>query len=145
MIFTHLKLCLATATHNFKSTNFTNTLISTKLTTIIVETSGLGGRYSANEISHNFWLWLKGHNFTSLVSVFGEKGPNKFGHKGNILVFGEVASAHPGRKRVEQLANTHDPTNSWRRADVGLTLAYRLLRWPNIKTTLVKNCHIFII
>ena len=57
----------------------------------------LGGRFSGNEISHNLWLWLKGHNFTSLISVFGEKGPNKFSQKGNILAFGEVVSdcAHP--------------------------------------------------
>ena len=43
--------------------------------------------------------YLKGHNFTSLTSVFGRKGPNKFSHKGNLLAFGEVASvsAHPGR------------------------------------------------
>ena len=51
----------------------------------------LGGRYGGNEISHNLWLLLIGHNFTSLISVFGKKGPNKF------LAFGEVASAsaHP--------------------------------------------------
>ena len=24
------------------------------------------GRYSGNKISHNLWLWLKGHDFTSL-------------------------------------------------------------------------------
>ena len=34
---------------------------------------------------------LKGKNFTSLISVFGEKGPNKFSHKGNLLAFGQVA------------------------------------------------------
>ena len=58
---------------------------------------GLGGSYSGNEISHDLWLWLKGHNFTSLISVFGEKGPNKFSHKGMLLSFGKVASAsaHP--------------------------------------------------
>ena len=58
----------------------------------------LGGRYSRNEISHNLWLWLKGHIFSSLISVFGEEGPNKFSHKGNLLAFGGVASAsaHPG-------------------------------------------------
>ena len=55
------------------------------------------GRYSRNEISHNLWLWLKGHNFTSLISVFGKKGPNKFSQKGNLLAFGDMASAsaHP--------------------------------------------------
>ena len=39
-----------------------------------------------------------GHNFTSLISLFGEKGPNKFSNKGNLLAFGEVASAsaYPG-------------------------------------------------
>ena len=56
-----------------------------------------------------------------------------------------MASAHPGGERVEQLANTHDPTNSWRRTDVGLTLAYRLLRWPNIKTTLVQRLCLLVI
>ena len=57
----------------------------------------MGGRYSGNEISHNLWLWLKGHNFTSLISVFGEKGLTKFSHKGNLLAFGGVVSdcAHP--------------------------------------------------
>ena len=62
----------------------------------------LGGRYSGNEISHNLsvCLWLKGYNFMSLTSVFGEKGPNKFSHKGNPLAFGEVAStsAYPDIK-----------------------------------------------
>ena len=55
--------------------------------------------YIGNEISHNLCLRLKGHDFTSLISVFGEKGPSKFSHKGNLLAFGEVAitSAHPER------------------------------------------------
>ena len=53
----------------------------------------LGGLYSGNEISHKLWLWLKEHNFSSLLSVFGESGPTKFSHKGNLLAFGEVASA----------------------------------------------------
>ena len=41
----------------------------------------------------------------SLISVFGEKGPNKFSHKGNLLAFGEVesASAHPGLSRPSDL------------------------------------------
>ena len=56
-----------------------------------------------------------------------------------------MASAHPGGERVEQLASTHDPTNSWRRTDVGLTLAYRLLRWPNNKTTLVQRLRFLVI
>ena len=47
-----------------------------------------------NKISNNLWLWLKGHNFTSLISVFGKKGLDKFSHnKGNLLAFGEVAGA----------------------------------------------------
>ena len=67
----------------------------------------LSGRYNGNEISHNLWLWLKGHtdNFMSLISVYGEKGPNKFSHKGNLLAFGGVvsASAHP------ELSQSKDP------------------------------------
>ena len=27
----------------------------------------LGGHYSGNKISHNLWLWLKGHTFMSLI------------------------------------------------------------------------------
>ena len=53
----------------------------------------LDGRYSGNEISHNLLLWLKGHNFTSLIFVFGERVPNKFSHEGDLLAFDEVASA----------------------------------------------------
>ena len=47
--------------------------------------------------SHNLWLWLKGHNFTSLIFVFGKKRPNRFSDKGILLAFCEVASAssHP--------------------------------------------------
>ena len=62
----------------------------------------LGGRYSGNEISHNLRPSLMGHNFTSLINVFAEKGPNKFSHKGNFLAFGEVASA-----------SAHPAANTW--------------------------------
>ena len=53
-----------------------NTVIIARLvhhTMIKFMANKLGDRYSVNQFSHNLWLWLKGHNFTSPICFLAKE------------------------------------------------------------------------